>query len=162
MKMGWTDKLSIRNPLHRRSESQSTFSSSSTSVNFTASNGKPLPKPKPSVLSPGDKPPPISRNYDQEELALQIRDLNELILKRYALDIEIYSLRDCSSRDRKIVEDKMRRSDAALQKIMITVQSWDNRKKWKSPADYDKIRVIRDMLDEGGKRVWAGNPPWEE
>jgi hypothetical protein len=124
-----------------------------------ASSTAPTPVPALPPLPPGDQPTPIL--LGQKVSALEVRDLNELIRKRYALDVEIWSKRDCQPRDRKVIEDKMRRSDAALAKIMGIVRLWDKREVWESEADWQRLRVIRQRLEgEDGKRVWKGNPPW--
>ncbi|PMD50732.1 uncharacterized protein K444DRAFT_670385 [Hyaloscypha bicolor E] len=142
---------SARNLLQRRPKSST---SSSTSITTE------LPAISPPPLAPGDQPTPIP--LGQKVSAKEIRDLNELIRKRYALDVEIWSKRDCRPRDRKVIEDKMRRSDATLTKIMSTVRSWDRLEVWESDADWQRMRAIRDRLEgEGGKRIWKGNPPWD-
>lgn len=82
---------------------------------------------------------------------------------RYALDVEIWSKRDCRPRDRKVILDKMRRSDAARAKIMSTVERWDTPEVWESEADWQRLRLIRQRLEgERGQRVWEGNPPWPQ
>jgi hypothetical protein len=83
-----------------------------------------------------------------------------LIRKRYALDIEIWSKRDCKPRDRHLLEDKMRRSDAALLKILTIVSTWDTRDVWESDADWIRMRIIKERLESEGKRDWANHPPW--
>jgi hypothetical protein len=61
------------------------------------------------------------------------------------------------------VVDKMERSDAALTKILVIVKQWDRRDVWESDLDWQKLRNIRERLDNtGGKRLWADNPPWNE
>ncbi|KAE9364683.1 hypothetical protein N431DRAFT_431509 [Stipitochalara longipes BDJ] len=92
--------------------------------------------------------------------ALEIRDLNELIRVRYALDVEIWSLRHCRRADRPIVEDKMRRSDAALERILGIVRAWDTLQAWDSTEDWLRMREIRQRLEMDNKRVWAEDPPW--
>jgi hypothetical protein len=55
----------------------------------------------------------------------------------------------------------MRRSDAALAKVMYIMRSWDRPEVWESDADWQRMRTIRDRFEgEGGKRIWKGNPPW--
>ena len=104
----------------------------------------------------------LSSSLGQKVSGVDIRDLNELIRKRYALDVEIWSKRYCMARDRKVIEDKMRRSDAALARIMSIVRSWDRPEVWESDADWQRLRTIRDRLEEeGGKRIWKNNPPWD-
>jgi hypothetical protein len=94
--------------------------------------------------------------------ALEVRHLNELIRKRYTLDVEIWSQRQCHERDRVYVETKMRRSDAALLKIMGIVKEYDRREVWKTEQEWLKLKEIKLRLEEGGKRLWAQNPPWDD
>jgi len=135
-------------------------SSSRTSANPTnlALAAPPIPAPK--LLLPGDQPPPLSAG--QKVSPLEVRNLNELIRKRYALDVEIWSKRHCRPRDRLFVEDKMQRADAVLEKIMLIVRMWDDSSAWESHADWNRLRRIKQSLEmEGGQRLWANNPPWE-
>ena len=145
-------KYSMRNPLKLSFHLPRRHKSEPPATNGATTSLIPL-------LAPGDQPVPMLSG--QKVSALEIRDLNELIRKRYALDIEIWSKRDCRPRDRKVVEDKMRRSDAALLKIMAIVEIWDKPDVWESQEDWRKMTNIRERLEmEAGKRVWTGNPPW--
>ncbi len=111
-------------------------------------------------VQPGDLLPDLPPGHKVSPL--EIRGLNELIRKRYALDVEIWSKRSCRPRDRFLLVDKMRRSDAALIKIMATVRMWDTPEVWDSNADFLQLKTIRRRLEtEGGKKLWEGNPPWE-
>lgn len=129
-----------------RSQPQSTSSSSS------------LPT-SPTPPSPGDQLAPLPPGY--KLTPLEIRDLNELIRNRYTLDIDIWNKRNCKPRDRHIVEDIMRRSDATLLKIMMTVELWDRPDIWEVSSDWQRLQTIRRKLDEGNQKRWANNPPWE-
>jgi len=63
-----------------------------------------------SPLPPEDLPHAIQ--LGQTIKPVDIRDLNELIRMRYALDCEIWRLKDCAPRDRKALDgpiSKMRR-----------------------------------------------------
>jgi hypothetical protein len=93
---------------------------------------------------------------------LEIRDLNELIRQRYALDVQIWGLKACQRRDRPRVVDMMRRSDAALLKIMAIVHAWGTAELWESSADWHRLRDIKERLETGNQRVWAQNPPWTD
>jgi hypothetical protein len=90
----------------------------------------------------------------------EIRALNDLIRTRYALDAEIWRLRDCKQCDRKVVEEKMGRADAALAKIRAIVKGWDTPEVWKETTDWERLKLIHQRLESSGKKVWAGNPPW--
>jgi hypothetical protein len=117
------------------------------------------PAPPPPVVPPGDQFQRVSPGH--KITPNEIRDLNELIRKRYDLDLRIWANRKCHTRDRYIVEDWMRRSDAALVKIMTMVYAWDDRQLWKSQEDYEKLTdILVRLATERGKRTWVGNPPW--
>jgi hypothetical protein len=92
----------------------------------------------------------------------EIRDLGELIRKRYELDVEIWGLRQVKPRDRPIVEEKMRRSDAILKQIYRTIHNWNTPDAFESPRDRESFREIKSRIEMEGKRVWAVNPPWGE
>lgn len=110
-------------------------------------------------VEPGDQP---TYTMGQKVGALEVRELGELIRKRYALDVQIWSQKNCRPRYRHLVEDLMRRSDAALSKIISIVYAWDSPEKWESPADWQRLKAIRERLEMDGKRLWANNPPWAE
>ncbi|KAH0538335.1 hypothetical protein FGG08_005070 [Glutinoglossum americanum] len=131
--------LRLRNIFHRRTRSQVT---------------------RQPAVPPGDVPRPLAPG--REVTPEEIRDLGELIRKRYELDVEIWGLRHVKPRDRRIVEDKMRRSDATLQKIYRTIYAWDSPDAFKSPKDWVKLQEIRMRIEEDGKRDWANNPPWAD
>ncbi|KAI9776336.1 MAG: hypothetical protein M1839_000416 [Geoglossum umbratile] len=111
-------------------------------------------------VAPGDVPTPLApgRKVQPEE----IRDLGELIRKRYKLDVEIWTLRHVRPRDRSIVEDKMKRSDAILQKIRRTIYAWDSPAAFSSQRDYERWQDIKVRIEAAGKRDWAAHPPWED
>jgi hypothetical protein len=89
-----------------------------------------------------------------------VRELRELIQKRYELDIDIWNSRDCGPWDKKYVEGQMVRSDAVLYKIERILASWEDPSlKW-SPQDYQKMQEVKRRIVEGGKRRWTVNPPW--
>jgi hypothetical protein len=110
-------------------------------------------------LPPGDIPQPLApgRKVKPEE----VRGLGELIRKRYELDVEIWDLRHVQPHDRPVVEDKMRRSDATLQKISATIAAWDSPDAFESPTDWAKLQEIKKRIKASGKRIWAANPPWD-
>jgi len=89
-----------------------------------------------------------------------IRNLGELIKKRYELDIEIWGLRNVGPRDRPVVEDLMRRSDAILSKIRRTISAWDIPDAFETAEDWDKLKEIKRRIEAEGKRNWADHPPW--
>jgi len=113
-----------------------------------------------SAVPPGDIPKPLMPGTTVQPE--DIRNLRELIRKRYALDVEIWDLRHVGRQDRKIVQDKMDRSDATLQKIYRMVCAWDNPNAFESQNDWATLQEIKTRIEEGGKRFWATNPPWDE
>lgn len=159
--------FNFRNPFRHRpkpADASAPVSSAQTTFFMAKSARQQVTLPGSQVqvqVQPGDLPPAISPG--RKVSAFEIRSLNELIRKRYALDVEIWNKRHCASRDRKILLEKMTQSDATLVKIMNTIRKWDNRDVWESNEDYHRLKTIRKRLEmEGGKRLWKGNPPWEQ
>jgi len=109
---------------------------------------------------PGDIPKPLAPG--QKVKPEEVRGLGELIRKRYELDVEIWDLRHVQPYNRPVVEDKMRRSDATLQKISATIAAWDSPDAFESPTDWAKLQEIKKRINAGGKRIWAVNPPWDD
>lgn len=116
--------------------------------------------PDQSESPPGDMP--AFRAKGQKVIPEELRELRELIRHRYALDIEIWTLRNVRPRDRPVVEEKMRRADAALKKIRRIVLSLDSQEFFTSPKDYSKFQEIKSRIMADGKRNWTQHPPWEE
>lgn len=108
----------------------------------------------------GDAPMP--RGKRQKITPQELRELRELIISRYQLDIELYTLRDAKSFQRDHVEDKMRNADAMLAKIERVVKDWDRRDFWEDDEDYVKWKEIKKRIGEPGKRAWCKNPPWND
>lgn len=104
---------------------------------------------------------PKSRSRGQKITPEEVRELRELIRKRYALDVEIWRLKDVKSFQRDYVREKMWRSDAALRRIQDTVESWNHRNYFRTDRDWNKFQNIRDRVMENGKREWSNHPPWE-
>jgi hypothetical protein len=115
---------------------------------------QPLPPPD----NPGDLPRPHVPG--QQIGSDEIRDLRELIQKRYALDLEIWEGRNLGAWDRDLVESAMRKSDAVLIKIQRILSSWNDPYIVWAPQDYAKMQEIRQRLELSGKRNWSVNPPW--
>ena len=83
---------------------------------------------------------------------------------RYALDVHIWNVgRDCKQRDRYLLQDTMRRADAALLKIESLIDKWNNPEVWESIEDLYRLRAIKQRLEMEGaeRRLWAEHPPWE-
>ncbi|OAP64494.1 hypothetical protein AYL99_00466 [Fonsecaea erecta] len=112
------------------------------------------------ILPRADRPPPRPRG--QKVTPEELRRLRELMRQRYALDLEIWSLRKVGNYNKPIVEDKMRRADALLACIRATVASMDGRDYFHHEDDYRKLRDIKARVMKDGKKEWVQNPPWNE
>jgi hypothetical protein len=89
--------------------------------------------------------------------------LRELIRQKYALDVEIWSLRRVRWVDRGEVEDKMEKADAVLREIRDMVGAWQGTENtWDSPAEWARAQEIQDRLLSDGKREWMKDPPWKD
>lgn len=64
--------------------------------------------------------------------------------------------------DRPIVEEKMKKSTAALKRIQMIVMNWDDPECFSSDLEYHKMQEIKARLVEPGKRNWEEHPPWAE
>ncbi|KAF4627181.1 hypothetical protein G7Y89_g10975 [Cudoniella acicularis] len=150
--------LKMRIPFRGRHKSGNPSISSTISTPSSSTTTVPPPYVQ---LPPGDLPTPVTPEYKVSPA--EIRELNELIRKRYALDIEIWEVgRLCKPRNQPQVEEIMARSDAALLKILTIVRAWDNPQVWKSQEDWIRIRNIRARLekDPETKINWAATKPW--
>jgi hypothetical protein len=102
----------------------------------------------------------------QERLKLTspdaLRGLRDLIRTRYALDIEIWSLKGARKPDRPIVEGKMEKADAVLMEIYNMVATWEENDKVWTPQEWELARDIKARILAEGKRQWKDNPPWNE
>jgi hypothetical protein len=86
--------------------------------------------------------------------------LRELIRKRYALDVEIWSLRRVRRCDRQYVQEKMERADALLLEIRAMVRAWEGTESSWTRAEWSQAQAIQRRLLVDGKREWLINPPW--
>jgi hypothetical protein len=118
-------------------------------------------RPKPSDEVPqGDRPP--VRAKGEKVTSEELRTLRELMRQRYALDLEIWSLRKVGNHNKCIVEDKMKRADALLARIRALVLSMDNRNYFNTATEYQKLTEVKFRVLADGKREWMRNPPWDE
>jgi hypothetical protein len=92
---------------------------------------------------------------------LEVRELHDLIRRRYALDVSIWGKQNCVPRNRPAVKEEMHRADAVLLRILSLVQAWDTPEAWESHADWQRLRAIKEKLEMEGKREWAKHPPWD-
>ena len=91
-----------------------------------------------------------------------LRGLRDLIRTRYALDMEIWSLKGVKRPDRPLVEERMGKADAVLEEIYNMVATWEENSKVWTPQEWELARDIKARIQAGGKRVWKDNPPWNE
>jgi hypothetical protein len=88
--------------------------------------------------------------------------LRELIRTRYALDVEIWSLRRVRRVDRGIVEDKMEKADAVLGEIRAMVNAWQGTEESWTKVEWLQAQDIQRRLLSDGKREWLNDPPWDD
>jgi hypothetical protein len=91
-----------------------------------------------------------------------LRGLRDLIRTRYALDMEIWSLKGARKPNRPAVEEKMRKADAVLEDINNMVDTWEENDKVWTPQEWGLARDVKKRILEKGKRQWKDNPPWNE
>jgi hypothetical protein len=103
---------------------------------------------------------PKHRIRGEKVKAEEIRELCELVRKRFSLDVEIWNLRYAKERDRNKVKEKIDKADAALAKIRRILASWDRRDLFESVEDWEVLQDIKGRIDLDGKRDWMTNPPW--
>jgi hypothetical protein len=120
----------------------------------TEANGK--------VRAVPDADIPKVRVQGEKVQSKEIRALCELIRKRYALDIDIWDLKDSRDRDRDEVWALIYKSDAALAKIKRTLDSWDRADVFDSERDWHRMQDIKRRINLEGKRDWVKHPPWED
>jgi hypothetical protein len=104
---------------------------------------------------------PKERVQGEKVQSKEIRALCELIRKRYALDIDIWDLKDSRDRDRDEVWALIYKSDAALAKVKRTLDSWDRPDLFDSERDWHRMQDIKRRINLEGKRDWVKHPPWE-
>jgi hypothetical protein len=112
------------------------------------------------IQDPGDLPRQTIPGQEVQPDA--IRELRELIQKRYELDLDIWDSRKCGPWDKEFVQRQMVKSDAVLHKIERILSSWEDPGVVWSPEDFEKVQQIKWRILEGGKRRWTVNPPWGE
>jgi hypothetical protein len=91
-----------------------------------------------------------------------LRGLRGLIRTRYALDIEIWSLRGARRPNWYIVEDMMEKADAVLMDIHDMVATWEENDGIWTPQEWELAQDIKARILAEGKRPWKDNPPWSE
>ena len=91
-----------------------------------------------------------------------LRNLRELIRRKYALDVEIWENRDIRKPLRYVIEEKMEKADALLHEILSVVKAWDLKSPQWSAEERQLATDIKTRLEAKGKRWWVGNPPWKD
>ncbi|KAH8727123.1 hypothetical protein GQ44DRAFT_704550 [Phaeosphaeriaceae sp. PMI808] len=153
------------------SSSSSSTVSSKSSTSQRSSGPPPMPAmPTMPAISGLHIPPPAQRTAQKvQKQPIQvtyvtnenIRELRELIRYRYALDCKIWSVgRKVKWYQRDTVEADMRRSDAALTTIRITLGGWDRPEFFASMEQYKRFKEIKNRIVEAETRNWDANPPW--
>jgi hypothetical protein len=102
--------------------------------------------------------PRPARRIEAEDL----RELCELIKERHGMDTVIWDLRNSRNPDRHLVQAKMKRADAILNKIETIVRTFDHPEAFSNMEEYNKFREIKRRVDLPGKRRWMRDPPWNE
>ena len=92
-----------------------------------------------------------------------LRSLRKLIRRKYELDMAIWADRKVRAPLRPDVEVMMEQADAALLEILTIVGAWEdnsngawNEHEWKLASE------VKERLEADGKRMWVGNPPWDD
>jgi hypothetical protein len=116
------------------------------------------PDPRMVTSASAQRHPNIVRSRIKPE---KLRDLRELIRKRYALDVEIWEKKDIVYGSRSVVQELMDRSDATLREIEDIILDFDSRECFDSEMDHRKFQRIKDLIFQSGKRDWNQDPPWQ-
>jgi hypothetical protein len=95
-----------------------------------------------------------------------IQSLREIVRRKYELDMSIWADRKVRWPLRPEIEVKMEQADAAYLEILSVVRSWEEvgvgKDGWQK-HEWELVRDIKERCeDDGKKRWWVGNPPWEE
>jgi hypothetical protein len=89
-----------------------------------------------------------------------LRELRELIRRRYELDMDIWQSRSKLASTRPLTQRKMVEADGILREILARVEKWDEASGW-DDEDWDLAEEVKARLEKGGKRDWLKEPPWK-
>lgn len=89
----------------------------------------------------------------------ELRELQELIITRAELDLQIWKARD-DLQDRSAIELKMQRADEILGQIRSIIVSMDSPALFATEMEYQLLQKIKTRMDAPGKRIWHKQPPW--
>jgi len=90
----------------------------------------------------------------------EIRELCELVRKRYALDVRLWHFKNARECDRPVIQADIIKADAALAKIRRILGSWDKRELFVTEAEWEVFQEIKGRMELLNKRNWANDPPW--
>ncbi|KAF2201016.1 hypothetical protein GQ43DRAFT_440976 [Delitschia confertaspora ATCC 74209] len=150
--------LKIFKPRKTGSSTASGSSFSTANTNTTGTSFSSASTSSPTALKIGEIPQP--RQANQRITPLELREFRELLQYRYALDIELWGLRDALEFQRDKVQEKMRNADAALERLQVMVEKWDRGDLWSTTEEWQRWKKIKGWVLEGGKRRWLMHPPW--
>jgi len=126
-------------------------------LNLTRTGGAKGDKPK-EVIPDGDWVKP--RRKGQKVEPKELRELCELIRKRYSLDLDICSLQQTNIINRPVALDRAKKAEATLTKINRILDSWDTADAFAKEEDRAKFQEIRTRIKMNGKRDWTKHPPF--
>jgi len=129
-------------------------------VNRKAADSKASGTNGKAIVPPADLPK--RRLRDEKVTAAEIRELCDLVRKRFSLDVDLWDLRHAKPRDREYIWDRIYQADAALHKIRRTLASWDRRDLFESKEDWETFNDIKRRINSDNKRDWIAHPPWSE
>lgn len=108
-----------------------------------------------------EPPRPEIRPSAQPLTPESIRRLREIIRLRYALDTEIWSLREAKSYSRGYLNKNIMRSAAVMENIKQTLQDWVRREYFSTDLEHVKFQEIKRRLIGGHEANWLDKPPWK-
>lgn len=140
---------------------------------------KPKPKVEKVVILPSEKPVgfigtikpppkvntvdrPIKRAKGQKVKPEELRHVRELMRRRYALDLELWELRNAGDYDYEVHTPKLEKADALLMRIQTIVFSMDHRDYFNNDSEWERFGELKKRVFQDGKRSWVKNPPWED
>jgi hypothetical protein len=110
------------------------------------------------AVPPADLPKP--RYKGQKVKPEEIRELCNLVRKRYAVDGDLWDLRHAKDRDRSKVWERIDKAEATLAKIRRILASWDSPELFSSAEEWEQFQDIKARIHLDNKRDWIANPPW--
>jgi hypothetical protein len=84
----------------------------------------------------------IEQDAKQGISSQDLRECRELIRVKFALDVDVYNLRDVAERYRPLVEEKMRRSEGAMIDIRKKINGWKAAKDQWTAEEWAKVEDL--------------------